>query len=329
MVLMTLMPFLVYAECMMSAIEEDMIDGALRGKRRGVNRALPTRMGANIDVVGNDMESGSSTTALARAVWGNKTEIVKILLDAGVNPNLPVDRPPLWLAAAGGLVDIADILLTGGADLDATFPLGTALFGAKNLEMLTFLVEAGANVDAVDAEGRTAFMSVAAYGSVEMLRLMKAAGSPVGQTDNWGLNALHHAAKGRATTNMKQLLKWGFNVNARSHDGMTALHCAIVGGSTQAVRVLIEAGADVNADWWWEESDYVGVVALAARFGSLEMVRALLEAGGELHPERREGALVWAARAGKRNTFQFLLKKAQWPQAELEAARRYPLIADL
>ncbi len=67
-------------------------------------------------------------------------------------------------------------------------------------------------------------------------------------------------------------------VHQRDDQGSTALHAAIV--HVDAVRVLLEHGADPNAR---DQGDNAYALHFAAANGYLETVRALLDAGGDVH----------------------------------------------
>lgn len=58
-------------------------------------------------------------TLLSMAIRHNQIEIIKLILEAGANPNLKVDGiTPLHRALNWDYIDIADILVKAGADFD-------------------------------------------------------------------------------------------------------------------------------------------------------------------------------------------------------------------
>jgi ankyrin repeat protein len=109
-----------------------------------------------------DDKGGSGTPLHAAADWPgyfpNGPEIVAVLIDAGADPNNPVEgswhaETPLHWAASSDDVDVARALIDGGADIEAT---GASLGGGTPLDdavgygcwqVARLLVEQGARVD--------------------------------------------------------------------------------------------------------------------------------------------------------------------------------------
>lgn len=81
-------------------------------------------------------------------------------------------------------------------------------------------------------------------------------------------------------------------VHERSAEGSTGLHLAV--SHEDAVRFLLERGADPNAR---DAGDNASALHLAAGIGASGSVRALLDAGGDVHGEgdlHRSGVIGWA-----------------------------------
>ncbi len=105
---------------------------------------------------------GSITTSLMRASQDGKTEIVRMLLDAGANVNEKNEfgTTALMLASDNGHIEIVKLLLAHGALVNAaTNSRGTALMRASaggHLEVAKLLVAAGADIYAKMNKGMTA-----------------------------------------------------------------------------------------------------------------------------------------------------------------------------
>ncbi len=113
-------------------------------------------------------------TAFLRAAYSGDTATMKMLLEYGADPNLPTFAGTTPLMAATGvnwvvaqtytesmdaLIAVIRICLEHGADVNATNSMGlTALLGAVNKganDIIRVLVDEGARLDVVDAQGRT------------------------------------------------------------------------------------------------------------------------------------------------------------------------------
>ncbi|TKS65080.1 Ankyrin repeat and SOCS box protein 2 [Collichthys lucidus] len=88
------------------------------------------------------------STVLYFAVINNNTDAVRMLLEAGANPNLDVFKP-LMVAARMGCIQIITLLVEHGADINAdipthptTFP-AVYIFSMKYLSMFKYLLDNG------------------------------------------------------------------------------------------------------------------------------------------------------------------------------------------
>ncbi|XP_068994985.1 ankyrin repeat and death domain-containing protein 1B isoform X1 [Embiotoca jacksoni] len=92
------------------------------------------------------------------------------------------------------------------------------------------------------------------------------------------------AAKRNDVETMKNLGK-GLNANAGNVHNRTALHYAVAGKNKEAVQLLLQRRVKVD------QKDKYGVVPihLAAWFGSLEILKLLVQAGAEQKVENEEG----------------------------------------
>jgi ankyrin repeat protein len=133
----------------------------------------------------------------------------------------------LHLAARCGRAETVRILLEAGADIDAHNGDGkTALYQAVNYyraETVSILLKAGANIDARDKHGKTALHIAAYQDDNETVSILLEAGANIDACDEHGNTALHIAAyQGRAAI-VRILLKAGANIYARDKRNMTAL----------------------------------------------------------------------------------------------------------
>ena len=77
---------------------------------------------------------------------------------------------------------------------------------------------------------------------------------------------------------MKEFLKIkGININARDADGNSALHHAVNFGSVEVVKLLLDAGADVNASGVLDTTAAI----LATESSRLDMLKVILYLGSQ------------------------------------------------
>ena len=167
------------------------------------------------------------------------TDLVRLLLEAGVNPNaqLNMHRP----SRGGNIGRFADELFTTG-----TTPLLRAAIGA-DVDAASLLLEHGALVDLPDVHGITPLMAAAGHVSgrnrpvdsqsaqvraIELLGLFLAAGADI--------NA-------KITDNHSRTANVGRQPNAvMEREGQTALYGAAKFGWANVVEFLLSRGADPN-----------------------------------------------------------------------------------
>jgi ankyrin repeat protein len=145
---------------------------------------------------------GGYYSNVARAAAENNAAKVRSLLTAGNNAN-QVDennRTGLHVAAINGNLQIAAILIKGGAKLDIQDNLGNAPahYAAEHnqVEMLRLLIDAGATVDPQNKNGMTPLMLGASKGELEVVRLLLARGANPSKSDFTGRDAIGWAADG-------------------------------------------------------------------------------------------------------------------------------------
>ena len=159
--------------------------------------------------------------------------------------------PPLADAARQGDVEAVRSLLRGGADVNGSQGDGmTALHWAAEtgqVEIAEILIYAGANVEAVTRLGDYTPVHLASrkgHGSVLEV-LLEGGANANAMTTSGGSTALHFAAGSGSAQAVTALLQHGALVNAReSSRGQTPLMFAAAAGRTEAIHALLAQGAD-------------------------------------------------------------------------------------
>ena len=234
----------------------------------------------------------------------------------------------LRAAALAGDSAVVRGLLDGGADVNATDPVGrTALHraaGRGHTSVVRALLDASTPPDLQDARGETALMLASLTAQSSVVHALLEAGADVNASGKWnGETALMWAALNGNTAIAQRLLASGADVGAPSTSGMTALMLAAALGHTRAARLLASSGArDAEPDAILPPEAYLpSRIAQAARSGVLRNVlgaQALLSRGATI-PPTGETALLWAAARGNAATVQRLLRAG----AALEAKAKY------
>lgn len=222
---------------------------------------------------------------------GDRSEIQRLLKD-GVSANARDARgnTPLMAAALNADVEVLELLLNAGADVNATNQAGAnALLRAATFEDKTrLLVARGADVKARSQLGNTALLLAARKpGNSGAVKVLLAHGADANAANVLGATALMAAAAAGDADSAGALLDAGADVNAKPDmdspgfiwgGGRTALMWAAFRGDQVLAKLLLKRGAKVN-----EFTAGGSALTQAAWGGHLEMAQLLLEAGAQVN----------------------------------------------
>ncbi|KAM6986089.1 uncharacterized protein ankrd50l [Aplochiton taeniatus] len=287
--------------------------------------AVRLLLDAGAEVDGCDAEG---RTALRAAAWGGHEEILRTLLDYGAQVDRAdrEGRTPLIAAAYMGHREAVEILLDHEAEVDLADGDGRSALSVAALcvptaagvkgygEVVSLLLERGANPAHRDQDGMTPLLLAAYEGHEEVVELLLEAGADVDETAGPHASAaaatplLAAAAMGHSGT-VGRVLFWGAAVDAIDGEGRTALSLAAARGSVEVVRALLDRGLDEN------HKDDLGWTPLhaAACEGHRGVCAALTERGstaraGEMDMEGRT-PLILAAQEGHCSAVRLLLER--------------------
>ena len=255
------------------------------------------------------VSAGAADARLKEAVRSGDEAAVRALIEEGVDVNAPEGDGATVLHWAVRWDDpaVVDRLLDAGASPGAAnaygvTPLSLACIN-RSAPVVERLLAAGADPSAATSMGETVLMTCARTGAADAVRALLAAGAD--------------------------------NVDARELSrGQTALMWAAAQGHPGVVRLLVDHGADVHArsearsllvSLGGRGADRAGNLPLggftpllfAARQGSVESARLLLDAGADVNETAPDGAsaLVVASFSGHGELAAYLLSRGAAPDA--------------
>lgn len=148
-----------------------------------------------------------------------KPEVVRLLLDAGADPN-DCDGLGMFPLMYSRHVQITRMLLEAGADIHAVEPQGrTALFFSPRADIVKLLLEKGANPHVKEQDGATPLMYAR---TPAVAQALMAAGADSAARTQDGRTVLHCATMFQRLTMVKFWLKQGINPDAVDDYGKTA-----------------------------------------------------------------------------------------------------------
>ena len=162
-----------------------------------LNMRRPSNQGGRF----NDPLLSTGTTPLLRALINNDTDVARLLLEKGANPNIYGMGLSPWLYAAG---------ITSGTFNEARGGVGG---GNVDTALLDLMLAHGADVNAQ--------VTGAASYSGRIARALT--GDPVNTTSNEGMTALHVAVRSRNASLVRYLLDKGARTDIKDASGRTPL----------------------------------------------------------------------------------------------------------
>eukprot|EP00752_Nemacystus_decipiens_P010676 g9507.t1 len=221
---------------------------------------------------------------LERAVAKHKRDLSQRLVRAGAEIGEALHK-----ALLVGNDEIVNDLLESGASLAAVdaegrTPLHLAILRDK-AEIVQLLLAKGADIDAFDSHAITPLYLATDCGHLEAAVSLLAAGADVNLGCERYKSPVIHNAVGRGHVEiLRAMIEHGADVNAVNTKQCTALHCAVVSSNPEVCDVLIEAGANVEA------RDNRGATPLhfAAIRPSLEASIRLLKHGANINAQYGE-----------------------------------------
>ena len=201
-----------------------------------------------------DITDKENDTPLMRAMYYNRPEIAKLLIEYGANVNTSYnDDFVLTWATFNNYTDIVRLLIEKGANIECYNPVGcTPLIIASygNYEICEFLIQNGADVNArrskTSNKDWTSLMYASYYSKLDIMNLLLENGALIDIRTPSLHSAYLIAAQYGTPDAVELLINNGAELNCTDSDGDSALICAAKYEQTDIIKLLIEYGVDIN-----------------------------------------------------------------------------------
>ena len=194
---------------------------------------------------------------------------------------------------------------------------------ANDVGAVRTLLDARADVNAVQPDGTTALHWAVERDAIEIVQLLIRAGADVKATNRYGATPLWLASLNGNAATIGVLLEAGADPSAASDEGETALMVAARTGKVDAVNLLLARGADPNVKEQWR-----GQTALmwAAAEGYAPVIETLVARGADVGARSNGGftAILFAAREGRIAAVDALIKAGADMNDSLPIRKRPP-----
>ena len=189
-------------------------------------------------------------------------------------------------AIARGDLELANILINNGLKPDEkrnkfgqTYLMIAGVTRPLNIEILSLLLEAGADIEAKDKYGVTPLLQASGGPNKELLQFLINKGASVHAKSNRGQTTFWYAAQAGRIANLEALYAAGAREHGADGDGHTPLIRASFHGFLDVCSWLLAHGADKNAkDWrkktaidYAREQGYSEIVVLLERTNGVRL----------------------------------------------------------
>jgi len=233
-------------------------------------------------------------------------EILELFIKNGADVNAVTDfggRPLNWAAGSGNLESVKLLIKAGakinpgickrkGCDDDGSTPLHNAAW--RSPEIIAYLIEKGAYVNAENEDGNTALHSAARGDSSESVVILCKSGAKLNVKNKNGQTPLHFATQKGNPEMVKTLLSFGADASQQDEKGYTPLHYAAISGYSDIAAALVKNSASVNA----MDGDGHSPLYYASYYGNKKVAGLLHKNGAEKQGIKKEKSCMLAKSYG-------------------------------
>nr|XP_033794439.1 ankyrin repeat and SOCS box protein 3 [Geotrypetes seraphini] len=226
----------------------------------------------------------------------------------------------LHLAAKGGCVKSAKILLKAGANPNQITHQNTALFVAVengHADVVKLLLRHGTNVNGSHSwSGWTALHQASFKEYTEIMKLLLKNEADKECQDDFGITPLFIAAQYGQVESLRILASQGAIVNCQAKDKATPLFIASQEGYDQCVALLLSKGANPNL--YCNEEAWQLPVHAAAQMGKSKVLDLLIPVTDRIceRADSKVSPVYSAVYGGYKDCLEMLLKEGYSPDAQ-------------
>ena len=230
--------------------EDSVVSRPARGRGYGILRGgLKSKTALQRNQLQNiNCRNFVRQTPLQIAVAVDNMDAIRLLLYSkagleGVDHELPglIHR---------GQIDIIEMLLQAGLDLskESSDPKGKSLLmyaaACGDLDICQLLLDSGAQIQTRTNTGDTLLHMVVAHKNPDIVGFFIDLGCALDAVNSTGTTPLMHAARTDCPKVCELLIKKGSNINLRDQNGETALSLSVYFGQSDNCSILLRHGAD-------------------------------------------------------------------------------------
>lgn len=288
-------------DCLIEAVETDevsflnvLLNAGVEGKSEGSGEAKPMFAAAirgNIEMMQVLLDHGvcinevrGSSSALTLTIGHGHVEALKFVLKQGVDTDgATIGGIPLLLdAVTHSSIDMVKLLIESniGSIVPGCF---TVARGRGDREIISYLLDQGADIDERDSEGLPALCIAAVRNYVSITKLLLARGVNVDETSRCGCTALQHACMHANGSIVYALIKAGADLWTLDSKNRSCLHRAVIRNSLCCAKIIVRGaqsrGVELDLNQHETETGQT-VLHTATEHGHSEMVDFLARLPG-------------------------------------------------
>ena len=150
-------------------------------------------------------------------------------------------------------------------------------------DMFELLINAGADINAKDSQGKTALMYIVETkkATAKLIKFLVKRGAKINELCNDGYSPIIYATKGNNRFVIKYLLEFGADTSVVSKDGKSLFIHASINGSLHIIKYLIEN--DIVNDLNCVDKNFDTPLIHAVRSKNVDVIKYLIEKGADVN----------------------------------------------